>query len=312
MADTKPCCICGAEVAPPYHLIGQRVYCARHFATVNKPHPGYWRSGLVQIVGMGVFALLAAWVANNIGPLNGTALIVAGVLLAIVPTLLWLLFFYREDRLEPEPKTKILLVFGAALLVADFVGRRMLGDWFRISDWATRSTTSLLAYVFIVGMIWQVTAYIAVRLVLTSDEFDERMDGIVYGTVAGLGVATLLNLRYVLDNGGVALGPGVIHTVTTALAQASFGGVMGYFVAEAKFAHKPLLWVPLGFALAAIGNGFFTWLIGEVGAVGLSISPLRSLILGVIVAVVVFFILIALMRRSVAVTMNRAAIPGSK
>jgi protease PrsW len=37
------------------------------------------------------------------------------------------------------------------------------------------------------------------------------MDGIVYGTVAGLGVATLLNLRYVLDNDGVALTQGVIQ-----------------------------------------------------------------------------------------------------
>ena len=50
-------------------------------------------------------------------------------------------------------------------------------------------------------------------IVYATPEFDERMDGIVYGTVAGLGVATLLNLRYMIDNDGVALAPGVIQVV---------------------------------------------------------------------------------------------------
>jgi RsiW-degrading membrane proteinase PrsW (M82 family) len=129
------------------------------------------------------------------------------------------------------------------------------------------------------------------------------MDGMVYGTVAGLGVATLLNLRYIIDNGGVEIAPGVIQTVTTALAQASFGGLMGYFMAEAKFAHRPTWWVPLGFALAAILNGLFSWLISEVSASGLTVDPWRSLALGVVVALAVFFVLVALMRRMTEVTL---------
>jgi hypothetical protein len=49
----------------------------------------------------------------------------------------------------------------------------------------------------------------------------------------------------------------------------------------------------------------FTWLIREAGAVGLDVSPLRSLGLGLLVAVGTFLVIVALMRRSVAVTLSR-------
>ena len=147
--------------------------------------------------------------------------------------------------------------------------------------------------------------YIAVRLVYSGSEFDERMDGIVYGTVAGLGVATLLNLHYIIDNQGVELAPGVINVVTTALAQASFGGLMGWFMAEAKFTRRPFWFVPLGFTIAAVLNGLFSWLINEVSAAGLAVEPLRSLILGLVVALATFGVLVWLMNRSTEVTLRR-------
>lgn len=301
------CCICGEPQTPPYKVMGRRVYCARHYAVVNREHPSFWRTSLAQILLMAAFSLVVGLIANAIGPLEGLPLLISGVFLAVVPTALWLAYFYREDRLEPEPKTRIAAVFLIALLVQDVVGRRLIYDWFRVNEWAPYETaTSFLAAVLILGFTWQAIAYIAVRLgVYASAEFDERMDGIVYGTVAGLGVATLLNLRFVLDNAGVALGPGVIRTVTTALAQASFGGLMGYFMAEAKFSHRPIWWVPLGFATAAILNGTFTWLIGEVSAAGLDVAPWRSLIFGLLMALFAFTLLVLLMRRSQAVTLRR-------
>jgi len=143
-------------------------------------------------------------------------------------------------------------------------------------------------------------------VVYDTPEFDERMDGIVYGTVAGLGVATLLNLNYVISNGGVALAPGVIHVMTTALAQASFSGLLGYFMAEAKFEHKPVWWVPLGLFIAAVLNGLFSWLLSEISANGLTVSPWRSLVLGILVALAVFALLLALMRRVTEETLSES------
>lgn len=310
MSDKQPveCCVCHERLEPPYNTLGGRVYCARHYAVLNKPHSGFWRASVVQIVGLGVFSALVAYGANFVGPLTGLPLALAGVLLAIIPSALWLIFFYQQDRLEPEPKHRVAAVFLLALLLADVLGRRVVEEWLRVGDWATASTqTSLLAAILVVGVTYQAIAYLSVRLlVYNTPEFDERMDGIVYGTVAGLGVATLLNLRFVLANGGVELGAGVIQTVTTSLAQASFAGLQGYFMAEAKFTHRPVWWVPLGFALAALLNGLFSWLIGEVSAVGLQVDPWRSLVLGLVVALVAFAVLVALMRRTTRVTLGGA------
>ncbi|HEX5689227.1 MAG TPA: PrsW family glutamic-type intramembrane protease, partial [Roseiflexaceae bacterium] len=300
MAEQVRCCVCNEPLEPPFLLIKGRAYCERHYALVNKPHPGFWRASVIQIAGMAIFSVVLALLGSWLGPVEGTARLLIGLFLAIVPSALWLFYFYRQDRLEPEPKHQIALVFVAALLLADVIGRRVVDDWFRVASWAsTDTTTSLLASILIVGFTRQAIAYAAVRaMVYATPEFDERMDGIVYGTVAGLGVATLLNLRYIIDNGGVAIAPGVIQTVTTALAQASFGGLMGYFMAEAKFTHRPIWFVPLGFAVAAILNGLFTWLISEVSASGLAVDPWRSLLLGLVLALVVFFVLVGLMRRT--------------
>jgi RsiW-degrading membrane proteinase PrsW (M82 family) len=296
-------------VEPPYHTFGGRVYCARHYAIVNKPHAGLWRADLFLILGMGAFSALIAFLTRDMSGLAPDTLVVVGVLMAIVPTALWLFFFYRQDRLEPEPKRNILAVLLLALLLTQAVGLPLIREGFRVTEWASAdSATSLLASVLILGFVYQGIAYAAVRMVVyTTAEFDERMDGIVYGTVAGLGVATLLNLRYVLDNGGVALSPGVIRVVTTALAQAVFSGLLGYFMAEAKFEHKPFWWVPLGLILAASFNGLFSWLISEVSASGLQVDPWRSLVLGLVVALGVFMLLMALMRRVTQVTLAQTS-----
>jgi RsiW-degrading membrane proteinase PrsW (M82 family) len=305
MDEQLRCCICGDPVTPPYRIVGKRVYCERHYATVNQPNPGFWRAGIIQIVGVGVVSALVAFLAGLLGPLDRTMLIVVGVVLAIVPSAVWLYFFYRQDRLEPEPKTRLAAVFLLALLLTEALGVPLINDWFQVRVWASAdTTTSLLASILLVGFTWQAIAYAAIRLVVyNTPEFDERMDGIVYGTVAGLGVATLLNLNYVIANGGVALGPGVIQVVTTALALASFSGLLGYFMAEAKFEHKPIWWVPLGLFIAAVLNGLFSWLFSEVSATGLTVSPWRSLALGIVVALSVFALLLVLMRRAIHETL---------
>jgi RsiW-degrading membrane proteinase PrsW (M82 family) len=308
MSEVERCCICGEPVASPGWAVGGRAYCERHFAALNRPHPGFWRAGAVQIAGMALFTAIVAAIASRLGPLDRRALVPVGIFLALAPSALWIAYFYRQDRLEPEPKTKIAAVFLLAALLTEGVGRRVVDDWFAIDRWASDSRTAPIASVLVAGIVLQAITYLAVRAVVyATPEFDERMDGIVYGTVAGLGVATLLNLRYVLDNDGVALTQGVIQVATVALAQASCGGILGYFMAGARFERRPIWWVPLGLALAAALNGLLQWLLREVGITGLTVQPWRQLVLGLAVALAVFAALVALMRRSTTVTLARRA-----
>lgn len=303
--STSPrCCICG-EPASPGKVLGGRAYCDRHYANVNKHHMGFWRASITQIVLTGIFALVVAVIADSLPQLDRTALTLVGIILAVIPTVWWLWFFYRQDQLEPEPKTKIAEVFFAALLVTYAIGLPLINGVYRYQLWSgINQTTSLLAHILIVGFTYTAIVYFAVRsMVYATGEFDERMDGIVYGTTAALGVATLLNLYHIVNNEGVALGPGVVYVVTTTLAYASFGGLLGYFMAQAKFEHRPIWWVPAGLCASAILQGLFTWLIDEVSATGLTVDPWRSLLAGVIVALAAFAVLVALMRRANRLTL---------
>jgi len=308
-SEAEVCCICGVPVPPPGNVIGGRAYCDRHYAAINKPHAGVWRAGIVQIIGMALLSLVVAALASRLGRPDRPAQIAIGLFLALVPSLLWIVYFYRQDRLEPEPKTRLAAVFLLAVLLTEALGRRLIGDWFGAADWASGSAgTALLAAILIDGFVLQATVYVAVRaIVYATPEFDERMDGIVYGTVAALGMAVVLNLHYVLDNGGVAPTPGVIGTATTALALAAFGGLLGYCMAEAKFRHRPLWWMPLGVVLTAIPSGLVRWLLGEISVTGLTVQPWRSLALGLAVALVSFGALVALMGRSTSVTLAGVA-----
>ncbi len=130
------------------------------------------------------------------------------------------------------------------------------------------------------------------------------MDGIVYGAAAGLGYATLLNLTYVISNGGVDLGMGAIRIAVTALAHASFAGVTGYFLGRAKFENREPLWLPLGVLIAAVLNGIVSTALGEISRSGLRVTPLNGLILAAAVAAITFIVLFVIIQRN-----NRATTP---
>jgi len=143
-----------------------------------------------------------------------------------------------------------------------------------VQDWLDHSLViNLRGSILLVGFIQELLKYAAVRYgVFPLPEFDEWTDGILYGTAAGLGFATVLNIQYVVDSGGVDLGMGVIRIVVTALAQASFAGIIGYFLGRAKFEDEPVWWLPLGLTIAAVLNGLFTVVRGSVTRSGSALA----------------------------------------
>ena len=310
------CCVCHEPVGPDARRLGGRTYCERHYVRVTQNRPGVWRAGLGHILGQIIFVLLVVGLASLLKPaLVGWTLVVAGLGLALVPAFIWLIFFYQQDRLEPEPKGYVLGVFILGALLAQAIGIPLVEDvfdvrrWLPISPWANVGGSIL-----VIGFIQEFLKYAAVRYsVYPSAEFDERVDGVVYGTAAGLGYATMLNVHYVVASGGVNLQVGAIRVVVTALAQASFAGLTGYFLGRAKFEDKPVWWLPFGVALSAVLNGLFTYLRGELTTTGLGLAgggfnPWPGLILAAVVAGVTFGGLYYLIRRANKLTLACAGV----
>lgn len=249
------CCVCHRPVGPEARRLGGRVYCQRHYARVTRDRPSAWRAGLGHILGQVAFVLLVVGLIAFLKPtLSGWTLLMARLALALVPALIWLIFFYQQDRLEPEPKGYVLAVFILGALLAQAVGIPLLEDVFQVRRWLPIGLwANVLGSILVVGFTHEFLKYAAVRYsIYPSIEFDERVDGVIYGTAAGLGYATMLNVHYVVASGGVNLQVGVIRVAVTALAQASFAGLTGYFLGRAKFEDEPLWWLPGGVALAAV------------------------------------------------------------
>jgi len=300
------CCVCGQPVGSDAPRLGGRAYCEMHFSKVAQHRGSVGRASLLTLLALVLFAGLVALTARFATPnLEGGPLLLVGIVLSLVPALLWLAFFYLQDALEPEPKGFVIGVFVLGGLLAGAVGIPVVRDLFRVQDWLGSSfAVNLLGSVLVVGFVQEFLKYVAVRYsVYLLPEFDERMDGILYGTAAGLGFATMLNILYVVESGGVDLGMGVIRIVVTALAQASFSGISGYFLARAKFEEERVWWLPLGLAIAALLNGLFSVARGSITRAGSLLSqrtanPWLGLVLAAVVAGATLGILLLLVRRA--------------
>ena len=116
----------------------------------------------------------------------------------------------------------------------------------------------------------------------------------------------MLNIHYVVSNAGVDLSVGVIRVVITALAQASFAGIVGYFLAQDKFEGKPVWWMPCGLALAAVLNGLFIFVRDLAMVRGLEFNPWNGLIVATLIALIILAALFWLMRRANQATLAEA------
>ena len=298
------CCVCGQ---PAVRKIGRRDFCEAHYKTATYNRAGVGRSLLIQLVALAVFIGLVYLGVQVLQPVfSATSLLVTGVILAIIPAAIWLSFFYQLDRLEPDPKGYVLGVAVLGGLLAGALGIPLVDSVFRASEWIyADQLTTLLGGILVVGFTQEYLKYAAVRYsIYTSPEFDEPTDGVIYATAAGLGFATVLNIKFVLDSGGLDLTTAVIRMVVVSLAQASFAGITGYFLGRAKFESEPVWWMPLGITLAAIANGVFTWLRGQLVAGGISLSgaasnPWIGLLLAAVVAAGTTWLLTWLVRRNI-------------
>lgn len=312
--ESSSCCVCHKPLGNDAPHLGNRAYCAEHWAKLSHTRGSSWRSSVIYVVAVALFALGAALVLPALQPsLSDTGLLLAGIVLALVPAVLWLAFFYVQDRLEPEPKGYVLAVFTLGALLAAAIGIPVVRNLFNVQDWLGKSLlVDLLGSILIVGFVQEFLKYAAVRYsVFNLPEFDERLDGVLYGTAAGLGFATALNIHYVVSNDGVNLGMAAIQVTVTALAQASFAGITGYFLGRAKFEEEPVWWLAAGLTLAATLNGVFHVLLGNLvrsgsALSGQTINPWLGLVLATVLAAASLAVILGLMRRASRFTLAGA------
>ena len=278
----------------------------------TRARPSFLRSVLFELLGLLLFVAIFNLLPGLGSTLNDSGLILLGLVLALTPAVLWLVFFYRIDRAEPEPKRLVAGVYLTGLLLAAALYVPVFGYLFAVDTWLPVYWWSqLLGGILVVGMTAMAIVYVAVRVVVFDNpEFDERLDGIIYAVAAGLGVATVNNFAYVLQHGGVNLDVGSIRMVTNTLGYASAAAVLGYFLGQARFERVPLYYLPVGVLLGALLTGLYFFILDRAGATSLTGDAWRDLLLGLFLALVTMAAVGWLVRRSNEETARVARVVG--
>src|SRR6187431_3130414 len=131
-APTPPPPLAAAAVAAnKTYTIGGRTYTAAEYARLARENKAAAGPLLVTV---GLVVIFAAILALLFGifdlKMSGVTLLVAGLVVALVPALIWLFAFLQQDRLEPEPKRYVFGIFILGALLAQAIGQPLIRDVF--------------------------------------------------------------------------------------------------------------------------------------------------------------------------------------
>lgn len=208
------------------------------------------------------------------------------IVASVLPGILWVRYFQSKDRFEKEPWTKLFKVFvygavaviPAALLEMPFRG--LLGP-------DSPMLGRFLVSFFVVGLGEEFFKFAAVYWSIFRDpEFNEPVDGIIYGVTAAIGFSVVENVLYI-STFGLEIAP--VRAVIASLAHASFTGILGFYLGIAKQQTRPWPTIIKGIGIAAFLHGLYDFVL-----LGQFISPF----IAILFVGALFFLLLHLIERS--------------
>lgn len=196
------------------------------------------RTGLLNSIFQVAF-LAVMYVVGRTSPLGGgpTSRFLILATLVFVPSIIWALFFYFQDRYAPEPLPNIVASFIAGMTAASLGVIPLFTVLFRIPEWIYASfPLFVLGSFFIKAAMACILLYIVLRYgFLPLKEFDEPVDGMVYGAIAGTGFAFVYTLHYLAGHPSFTLYVIAFTATVNVLIYSSVGSLMGYIIGRAKF-----------------------------------------------------------------------------
>ncbi len=159
-------------------------------------------------------------------------------LFGALPAILAMAYVDRLDAKRPEPQRTLRLVAFAGALSGFLVVA--VGALLRPLGPEVGTYAAALYDAFVVAAGPEEAAKLACVLIVAwrRPEFDERMDGIVYGARAGLGFALVENVVYLLiipDSLGEFVSLFVARALLAVPGHAAWGAILGYFAARRRF-----------------------------------------------------------------------------
>ena len=167
----------------------------------------------------------------------GTESPLALLLIALIPPLFFLIYIYRQDDIESEPRGMIAGLIGlGALSAIPAVLLELAGSYillYRLGLPKESLIYLLLENFLVIGVSEEICKYTAGRLTTwKSPEFNYRFDGIVYMVSSAIGFAALENVLYVFQYG---FHTGVFRAILSIPLHTICGMFLGYYYGEGKY-----------------------------------------------------------------------------
>lgn len=171
---------------------------------------------------------------------------------AVIPSLLIMRYFHARDRYR-EPQRVLWTTFGLGVLsvfgvAAVFIYSPIVDG---IDNPLLRGPVDAFASAAIPEELLKLLVLVA--YCARHKEYDEPLDGLVYGATASLGFATLENVLYVVQNG---LGLAVMRAFTAVPGHAFSGAILGWHVSQWKF-HRKKYAIPFGYLVVVLLHGLY-------------------------------------------------------
>lgn len=184
---------------------------------------------------------------------------------ALIPAIIWLLFFLKED-IHPEPKRAIFFTFLGGALVSFPV----LASQVFFQDFIVSISANQFYLILGLSLIEEFFKFAAVYLIINrASFFDEPIDAMIYMVVAALGFATVENVFIVANSLDIittaslteVAGTLSLRFVGATLLHAVSSAIVGFYWAMRRDERVHLGFVGLGLLIATLVHTIFNYLI---------------------------------------------------
>jgi len=193
------------------------------------------------------------------------------IFFGLAPSLIWLWVYLQKD-IHPEPKKTILKIFLSGMLIGLIAGGTEIIIWKSLNfinegNFIPPFIFSILYYFIGVAFIEEFLKYLVVKEeILSSSEFDEPTDAMIYMITTALGFAALENILILLSSLKTFTFFTLFETAVISFfrfAGATFlhalcSGLVGFFLALSILKPTKRLWlIASGLTIATILHGLY-------------------------------------------------------
>ncbi len=223
-------------------------------------YPRFWIAlGISMLIWVGMGVLMGGQWLPIPSSLSPTILRVLEVGIMVGPGLIWLglmtLLAYGQGGLL-RAMWLVWLLTAALYLVTV---QPLVHQVFQVDVWANLNWAGMvLVDFFIVAPLEMLLVYLVLWWgVFSSSMVRQRVDGVLFGVAAGLGMAGIVGVLLLWSGERGSLEWDVMRASQAALVYTALGAWLGYFLAQARFKRHHVFYLPAGFLLVVILHMLF-------------------------------------------------------